>query len=599
MRFFPTVLATIIGSLIALVMAFFFGLVLLAAVASSGQIAPTVRSGSVLVVPISGFIPEVRPENPFQVIFLGPDRATLHDITRSIRRAADDDRISALWLRTRGSANAWASLEEVSEAVHDFKASGKPVVASSGANGYSEKDFFIASSADLVFSPPAAYFEMNGFVLVLQFVKQLFDKLDIEAEAVRAGNFKSAVEPFVREHASAENLEQLQAIVDAHANLFSKAVASRRGIEESRVVAFMEDAGITAAADAVEAGLIDSLMVDDEVEDFIRDLVNEDSESRLRTISVGDYARSNSAAGGGSGGTIAVVNAFGTIVSGKSGRDAHPVFGGSNVGSETLARTLKRIREDDHIDAVVLRINSPGGSAAASDVIWHAVKRTAAEKPVVASMGDVAASGGYYIAVAADTIVAESTTLTGSIGVFALLLNISGFLEGKIGLTHDAVKTGPYADMFTGLRPLSEHERKILADGVDRVYDRFTVLVAEGRAMPVSEVHDVAQGRIWAGSDALQVGLVDTLGGLHDATRIAAEMAGLDEGEYRIRTYPAPRGLLEQLGELVEATAAAVIDYIPVGGAPEWFAAQGRLLRAMDEMNGTVQARLPVTVSVD
>ncbi len=596
MRFFPTVVASLFGTIIAFGVIFFFPLLLIVGLSSAGKTAPSVRTGSVLVVPISGRIPESAPENPFQVVLAGPATATLHQITRAIRHAADDDRISAIWLKPSGSANSWAALEEITSALSDFRSSGKPIVASSGAGGYSEKDFFLAMSADHVFSPPAAHFELNGFVVVLQFVKRLLDKLDIEVEVVRAGNFKSAVEPFLRDHASDENREQLRALLDAHSELFIGAIVARRGLQPETVLDLIDRSSVTSAERALEAGLIDSLISDDDVSDFLIPLTGR--EGRLRTTFVRAYARSMGNTGG-TEGTIAIVNAFGTIVSGKSSRDGNPLFSGTNVGSETLTEFLKKVRDDKSIDAVVVRINSPGGSAAASDVIWRAIKRTAGVKPVVASLGDVAASGGYYIAAAADTIVAERTTLTGSIGVFTLLLNVSGLLEEKIGLTHDAIKSGPYADMFTGLRSLSDYERAILADDVDRTYDRFTKLVAEGRGMSIEEVHSIAQGRIWAGSDALRLGLIDTLGGLHDAVRIAALAAGLEEGSYRILTYPRSRGLLEQLTELVESTGASVIDRLSGSGPAEWFAMHVRLLKAVSDIHGSPQAMLPMAVTVE
>lgn len=596
MRFFPTVLASLFGTLIAFSIAFFFGLLLIAAILSSDQAPLNIRSGSVLVVPMSGLVPETEPENPFRIVFDGPERTTLREMTNAIRAAADDDRISALWLKPHGTANAWASLQEVSSSLAEFRTSGKPIIASSGASGYTERDFYLAMSADHVFSPPAAYFELNGFVLVLQFMKQLLEKLDVEVEAIRAGNFKSAVEPFLRDNASDENREQLRALIDAHSDVFIDAIAKRRRMAPNDLLELIEEGDVTSARQALDAGLIDSLMVDDAVRDFIKRQTN--TVGRLSMISVGDYARASSSIGE-TAGTVAIVNAFGTIVSGRSSRDRSPMFGEVNVGSATLENTLRRIRDDDSIDAVVVRINSPGGSAAASDVIWHAIKRTAEVKPVVASLGDVAASGGYYIAAAADSIIAEQTTITGSIGVFTLLLNVSGLLEDKIGLTHDAVKSGPYADMFTGLRSLSDNERAILADGVDRTYDRFTELIAEGRDMSAEEVQSVAQGRIWAGSDAHRLGLVDTLGGLYDALQIAALAAGLERNEFRVRTYPRPRGLFEQMTEMVETASASLVTRLTGEGPGKWFTMHARVLNTVSDLHGRPQTMLPMTMSVE
>lgn len=573
---------------------FFFLLLMFAGLASSAQQRPTVKAGSVLVVSMSGLIPEEVPENPFQLLVRGPEINTLHEITGSIRRAANDERISALWLKPRGVANGWASLEEIKAAVDVFRASGKPILASSGASGYTEKDYFVAVSADRIVSPKMARFELNGLALIIQFVKQLLDKLDIEVEAVRAGNFKSATEPFLRDHASDENLEQLQAVLDAHSELFMAEIADRRAIERETLRGLIDGGDVTGSERALELGLLDSLMTVEEVDKLLKQITGE--EDRLNTVSVGNYAQASR--GGGPNGTVAVVKAVGTIVPGRSSRDRNPVFGGANVGSESLAKTLKRLQEDDSIDAVVLRINSPGGSAAASDVIWQAVKQTGEAKPVVASLSDIAASGGYYIAAGADTIIAERTTLTGSIGVFSLLLDLSGLMEDKLGVTHDVLKSGPYADMFSGLRTLTEHERSILRDDVDRTYERFKGLVSEGRKMTRAEVEAAAQGRIWAGVDALRLGLIDTLGGLQEAIQIAAASANLEEGEYTVRTYPGPRGFLERLSEWVGTTAPEVLSRFSIWRVQQWLTMHGRILQAASDLQGSPQAMFPMTVTV-
>jgi protease-4 len=322
-----------------------------------------------------------------------------------------------------------------------------------------------------------------------------------------------------------------------------------------------------------------------------------DGQGEVETISAGSYASARR--GGGSGGTVAVVNAFGTIVPGRSSRDSNPVFGGMNVGSTSLADRLEDLREDDAVDAIVIRINSPGGSAAASDVIWHAIKRTAAEKPVIASLGDIAASGGYYIAAATDTIVAQKTTLTGSIGVFSLLLDISGLMEDKLGLTHDAVKTAPHADMFSGLRALTTREREILQQDVDRTYERFKGLVSDGRSLPLPAVEAAAEGRIWAGSDALQLGLVDEIGGLRKATTIAAAKAGLGPDEFRIRTYPRHRGLFEQVSEWIETSSRAAFVTFAGRGSGDWYLRNAAMLSTISELHGQPQALLPMSVTVE
>jgi protease-4 len=596
MRFFPTVIASVLGTLIALGFAFFFFLIILAGLISTRPSAPSIRQGSVLVVDLSGVVPERKPESPFVAVFEGRIPSTLHEITGAIRRAADDERIASVWLRPSGLFNGWASLEEIGAAIDEFRKSGKPVVASSGATGYSERDYFVAIGADHVFSSRAARFEMNGFVLVLQFMSQLLEKLDIDVLAVRAGNFKSAVEPFTRDEPSEENREQIVQFIDAHSELFVEAVARDRAIDPAMIRRLIDTAEIRNAEQALEYGLIDSLLVGDDVEKFIAALIGASGD--LAKVSVDDYivaTRPNA----GAEGVVAVVNAAGTILPGRSTRDSNPLFGETNVGSDSMVELLRRLRDDESVDAVVLRITSPGGSAEASDVIWHSIKETARKKPVVASLGDVAASGGYYIASAADSIVSSRTTLTGSIGVFSLLLDVSGLLEDKIGLTHEAIKSAQHADMFTGLRSLSSLETSMLESDVDRTYSRFKGIVEAERGLSEVEVEEVSRGRVWSGADAQRLGLVDRLGGLHEAIQIAAGMAGLDDGRYRTRLYPRPRGILQQLDRFMEVEVAGMWWSADRDGPAGAFHRQIELLETAADLHATPQAMLPMSISLE
>ena len=600
-RFFPTVIASMFGTLLAFGAAFFLFVIMLAGLAglaSSGQGTPTVRPGSVLVVPVTGFIPEATPENPFAVAFGRPGMTTLHEVTAAIRKAADDERITAIWLQPRGSMNAWASLEEIRSALHDFHKSGKPVIATSGAGGYSERDYFVAAAAHHVFSPPAARFEMNGFVIVLQFMSRLLEKLDVDVEAIRAGNFKSAVEPFTQEGPSEENRLQVRSILDAHTAAFKAAILEHERIDADLLDDIFEEGSITSADAAYELGLIDSLLVDDEASEFLKGLLGVDGP--LPAVTVKDYAGPGIAGSrSGSDGTIAVVNLLGTIMPGRSGRDDNPLFGGSDVGSKSVTEMLKKLREDNTIDAVVVRINSPGGSAAASDVIWRAVAQTAEIKPVIASLGDVAASGGYYIAAGADIIVADPTTITGSIGVFSLLLDVSGLMEEKIGLTHEAVTTGPHADMLTGLRPLTDRERTMLTSDVDEIYDRFTRIVSDDRDLDLDRVLEISQGRVWSGYDALKIGLVDSLGGLETALGVAADAAGLDLDNVEVTIYPRPQGLFEAFFEVMGTAKADILTRIGWDGPAGWLVRQTETLHEIKSLHGNPQARLPVSVIVE
>ncbi len=594
MRFFSTLIASVLGTLIALFLVCFIGFLFILALAASSSTTPVVRSGSVLVVDLSGPIPEQVSEDPFQQAFGGEAPFDLYHLKRALEKAAVDDRIEAVWLQARGVAVPMATLEEIREALLAFKESGKPLYASSGEYFMAEDDYFLASVADSVFAEPEAFFEFNGFYLEVMFFKELLDKLDVEAQVVRAGKFKSAVEPFFRDDLSPENETQLAALLASQNDVFLEGVAQSRGWPVADVQNQIEERAFITAAEAVEAGLLDGLRFDDEVERLFKDRLGVDEDDDLRTIRVKSYAKVPDAEAGlttGNEGEIAVIYAVGTILPGKSS-------GTDILGSETLGEALQEVRENDRVKAVVLRINSPGGSASASDAMWRQIKLTADEKPVIVSMGDVAASGGYWIATAGDTIVADASTITGSIGVFALFFDVGNFLSGKIGITTDGVRTGPYADMFSGVRPFSENESALMQRSIDATYRQFLEKVAANRSLDVAQVDSLGQGRIWTGEQALEIGLVDVLGDLNDAVALAAERAGLEAGTYRTRRLPRPRTFLDELNEAFGVRLAQTWQRLHTTPAERALLRQVRLLEGLVEMQGTVQARLPMEITL-
>ena len=433
MRFFSTLIASVLGSLIALGFLFFLGFLFLAALLTSSDPAPVVRSGSVLVVNLSGPIPELVSHDSFNQALGGESSVDLHDIKQAVQKAAADDRIDGIWLQLHGTQAGWATLYEVREALDAFKESGKPVIASSGEYTMAEGDYYLASIADSVYASPEAFFEFNGFYLDVMYYRGLLEKLDVEPEIIRAGKYKAAVEPFLRDDLSEDNEAQLTALLTAHNTTFLDAIAESRGQPASDVQRLTEDPAFITAAEAHAAGLLDGLLYEDEVEARFKKRLGLTTNDDLRYVNLRAYTRVPAAEAGlatGNEGDIAVVYAVGTILSGESGT------GTGTVGSATFNEALRRVRRSSRVKAVVLRINSPGGSASAADAMWREIALTAKEKPVIVSMGDLAASGGYWIATAADTIVADPQTITGSIGVFGTLFNIGGMLENKLGINH-------------------------------------------------------------------------------------------------------------------------------------------------------------------
>jgi protease-4 len=595
MRFLSTLAASVIGTLLALGLVVFFFVFFFFAISLSADQAPTVQPGSVLTVPLSGAIPERTADDPFQEAFGGGPGYDLRDLQTSLRKARSDSRIEAVWLRTKGLSAQWGTLEEVREAVKEVSASGTPVIASSEDFGMSEKSYFVASAADSIFVGPQSTFEYNGFANILPFFQNAFNKIGVEPQVVRAGKYKSAAETFVRSDLSDANREQLQALLTTTNTQFAEAIAADRSLSSASLKAMAREEPILTASAAMEEGLIDGIRYEDEVRATLRNATGQSAGTELSTVDLSKY-KGVSASGAGVSytgtGTVDIVYAQGNIVPGEP--DENPFAPEQQaLGSTDLIDALETARTSASTQAVVLRINSPGGSASASEAMWRAVERTANEKPVIVSMGDVAASGGYYIAAAADTIVANPTTITGSIGVIGLLVDATELLEDKLGIMFDGVRTSSYADMFLPSQPLEEGERRLLGQYIDETYRTFLQRVAEGRAMDTSAVHDVAQGRVWSGVDAKEVGLVDTLGTLREAVAIAGEAAGLGDGPHQTRILPRPKTFFQRLNEQFATQATQL--WMSITSTPLertlW-----RHKRVLDRTVGTdeIQTRLPV-----
>lgn len=594
MRFLSTLLASALGTLIALGGLIAFFVLFFFAIALSADSTPSVQPNSVLVVDIDGDIPERAAQDPFAQAFGEGPRFDMNEVNGALRKAAADDRIDGVWLRIRSVNAGWARLGDLRESIETFKSdSGKPVIASGTDAGMGEKSLFLATAADSVFIPPVSMFQMNGFYTAQPFFSNALERLDIEPKIVRVGEFKAAVEPFLRDDLSEENRLQLQALLDAQNDQFSQAVGRGRGMEAAEVRRMASEDPVLSAEAAEEAGLVDALMYPDEIEDLIAERVGS---AELTTVSVSQYAQVSPENAGltlAQEGSIAVVYAEGSIV---PGRPDSPFGNEQTIGSETFVEALEQARTSSDANAIVVRVNSPGGSAAASEIMWDAMRRAADEKPVIVSMGDVAASGGYYLAAGADTIIAQENTITGSIGVFGIFFNASGFLENELGVTFDAVQTSPYADIYSGVEPFRDDEQQRLEASTRRVYDTFLDRVAEGRNMSRAEVEEVAGGRVWSGRDAQEVGLVDEIGSLSTAVQRAAEAANMGEGPYRIQVLPRPKTFFERFNESLNTSVRHRLRALTTTEIERTFLEQRQALERLVGTHGTIQARLPMDV---
>jgi protease-4 len=475
----------------------------------------------------------------------------------------------------------FATVQELRDALIDFKESGKWIVAY--ADFYTEGGYYLSSVADKVYMNPVGQFEMNGLEVEVQFFKKLFEKLEINPQVFRVGDFKSAVEPFLRDDMSPENRLQLTELVNSIYSDVVEGIASSRRLEPVRVQEIADKMLVREASQAVQFGLIDSLYYDDEVKSEIRDRLGIGSSASIDFVKYGDYKKTISLPSA-SRNEIAVIVADGDILPGKADNGV--------VGSLTIREEIRKARTNDRVKAIVIRVNSPGGAFTAADEMWREVYLASKEKPVIASMGDYAASGGYYLAMACDTIVAQPSTITGSIGVFSVLFDLSSFLGDKLGITSDHVRTGEVGDLITVTRPLTEAEKAIWQKQTDEVYDIFTRKAAEGRGLSQDAIKKVASGRVWTGSQALDRGLVDLLGSFDDAVRIAADAANVGD-DYKLRYYPRQKTFFQRLMNDSEDYVRETVMRKETGEYYEWFERWSKVRN----YEGS-QARIPYEFSV-
>lgn len=512
----------------------------------------------------------------------------LIDVLKAIEAAETDDRIAGIYLNITPNARmGLATMQEIRNALSVFRRSGKFIVSHS--DFYTQSSYYLSSVADQVSLNPQGDVTWRGMASGTLFYKGLLDKLEVQVEAIRHGSFKSAVEPFIMDQMSPENRQQIEMLLGSLWGTVVRDIADSRGIDSAALQSFATNLEIKDASYARQLGMVDTLMYGQQVDQMLGEWTEQEEPNYVSLRSYIDrilMEESNV-----SKNKIAVVYAEGQIVDGKS-RDGL-------VGGETLARQLAALKDDDEVKAVVLRVNSPGGSALASEVIWHEAEALRQEKPLIVSMGNMAASGGYYISAPADLILASPMTETGSIGVFGLMLNGEQGLKNKLGISVDVVKTNPSADMgmtvfgAVGVRPLSQSEREYMQYGVEQVYKTFVGHVAEGRNLSVEAVDSIGGGHIWSGTDALNIGLIDGFGGLKEAISFAAERAGVSE-DFRIVSPATDESWLTQIVKLLSAEARAQMFRGETGEVYEMY----DMLRNMLYSN-SIQALTPYRVEME
>lgn len=604
-QFFKFMLASMIGTLligIVLIVLFIGSLAALGSAFSMEGKATAVPSSSVLRISLDQQIVDRGEKSPFN-LDIGPFKGTgklgLNDILDNIEKAERDDRIKGIFLDL-GMVNAgMTTVKEIRDKLIAFKAeSSKPVIAF--ADVYTQKSYYLASVADKVYLVPQGDLDFRGLRSEMMFYTGLFEKLGIDMQFIRGSDnkFKSFGEAFTRKDMSAANKLQVSTLLNGIWSNYITEVGAQRHLDTTQLNAIAAGMLVRKAQDAVATGLVDSLLYRDQVLASIKAQMGLDADKDIDAVDLSKYTKAYVASvkpekdvsetSGWKLPKVAVVYAQGDIVDGESSD--------GSIGGTTLSAAIRDARKDSTVKAIVLRVNSPGGSGLASDVIWREVVLAKAVKPVVVSMGDVAASGGYYISCAADKIFAEPTTITGSIGVFGMIPNMKGFFNDKLGLTFDGVQTHKYAGMMTVTRPLTAEEKGIIQGFIDNFYATFTQRVAEGRNMQVAAVDSIGQGRVWTGTDAKRIGLVDEMGGLEATTAEAARLAGLGKGEYRTVGYPEQKDFFQELRESLNAQARTWVAKEAFGEDVELLQ-RFEAVRTARSMSG-IQARMPFEVAV-
>lgn len=588
--FLKIMLASVLGFLIAQILLFFIAMIMFLGAASSfmGSMTSekfTLQGNSVLNLRLNGTIVDRTPESDPFTSLIGSEYPTnmgLNDIVSAIRKAKNNDNIKGIYLDSRMLSASMATLAEIRGELESFKESGKFIV--SYADTYTQGGYYLASTADKVVLNPQGMLDLHGLASTPIFFKDALDKLGIEMQIFKVGTYKSAVEPFTQNEMSDANREQVNSYLNDAWSFLRKDLAESRSLTIDEVDSLANSLTLMQTPDfLLSSNLVDTLLYETEMKDYLRSLLDIDKDKKIPAATVENMKSVKTKAVEKTSNTIAILYAQGNILSGN---------GSSNIQDKYFVNEIEKLRKDDDIKAVVFRVNSGGGSAYASEQIWKAIEDLKAVKPVVVSMGDMAASGGYYISSNADRIVAQPTTITGSIGIFGMFPNFKGTTE-KIGVHTEVVKTNEYADFGNLTRPLNAREQQIMQRYVENGYDLFLTRCAEGRGIPKDTLALYAEGRVWTGNQALEIGLVDELGGIERAIEIAAELSNLGKS-YVVFEYPRLRSPFEELLDPAKEELAAKTIKEYLGESYELF----MLLKDIKEQD-YIQARIPFDLNIN
>ena len=543
--FLKFTLATVTGIILSSIVLFIVSMVTLFGIMSASDTETIVKKNSVMMLDLNGTLVERTQENPLDILSqLFSDDSNIYgldDILSSIKKAKENENIKGIYLQASSLGTSYASLQEIRNALLDFKESGKFIIAY--GDSYTQGLYYLSSVADKVLLNPKGMIEWRGIAAAPVFYKDLLQKIGVEMQIFKVGTYKSAVEPFISTEMSPANREQVTAYINSIWRQVTEGVSNSRYIPVDSLNAYADRMLMFyPAEESVKCGLADTLIYRNDVRNYLKELVEIGKDDQLPMLGLSDMVNvRKNVPKDKSGNIVAVYYASGEITdyAGSSASDE------GIVGSK-VSRDLRKLKDNDDVKAVVLRVNSPGGSAFASEQIWHAVKELKTKKPVIVSMSDYAASGGYYISCAVDTIVAEPTTLTGSIGIFGMVPNVKG-LTDKIGLTYDVVKTNKYSDFGNIMRPFNEGEKALLQMTITEGYNTFIGRCAEGRHMTKEAIEKIAEGRVWTGEAAKELGLVDELGGIDKALDIAVAKADIEN--YTVISYPAKQDFFSSLFE--------------------------------------------------
>ena len=542
--FFASMLAMVVAGVLMII---FIVMIIAGAVSSMKDKNDKVVMGNVLSIDLTKRIHESGESNSLAALGNGSSyEAGLYDVSEALNHARTDNEIKGILIKLAGSPNGWATLQQLRADIAAFRASGKFVYAY--GEDITQGAYYIASAADSIYLNPAGGIELKGFATVMPFFKGTLDKLELQPEIFYAGKFKSATEPFRADKISDPNRLQLAAMQNGLWDEFTAAAAQYTHTDKAAINKWATDGTIQFPADALKYKMVAGLLYWDEVEARIRKKTAQTENDAIKYVSLEDYVIATRPANRAGENKIALLVAEGDITDGEQNSE-------HEIASATFCEEIRKIRRDDRIKSVVLRINSPGGSAMASDVILRELMLLKQKKHIIVSMGDYAASGGYYIASGADSIFALPNTITGSIGVFSMMFSMDKLLKNKLGVTFDEVKNAPYADLPTSSRPLTPTEALRMQNSVDTIYALFKNHVVQGRHLNQSDVDSIAQGRVWTGTDALGIHLVDHIGGLDKAIACAAKMANLSS--YKVVTYPEPEDKLTILMRRFKSNSAA------------------------------------------